>query len=203
MYGGLGDRYSFGLHDTSHYLAPVIAWNLPSDWTLRVSPGFGLNDNSHRFLLRWGVSREFSELRFRSGPDFRRPLMSVGTGPMIWSCEQSTFNGNLALLRVGADVPLHHAPASGSSASQTQIPAPRRSDNIRLRGIVQSPQEGRRAPQPARADRDAVAAGAKLYALHCAECHGETGEGGKGPRKLRAFAQPKCSKPLPVRCSGS
>ena len=60
MYGGLGDRYSFGLHDTSHYLAAVVAWNLPSDWTLRVSPGFGLNDNSHRFLLRWGVSREFS-----------------------------------------------------------------------------------------------------------------------------------------------
>lgn len=60
MYGGLGDRHSFGLHDTSHYLAPVVAWNLPSDWTIRLSPGFGLNDNSHRFLLRWGLSREFS-----------------------------------------------------------------------------------------------------------------------------------------------
>ncbi len=60
MYGGLGDRYSFGLKDTSHYLAPAIAWNLPSGWTLRVSPGFGLNDNSHRFLLRWGISREIS-----------------------------------------------------------------------------------------------------------------------------------------------
>jgi len=60
MYGGLGDRHSFGLPDTSHYLAPVIAWNLPSDWTLRLSPGFGLNDNSHRLLLRWGFSREFS-----------------------------------------------------------------------------------------------------------------------------------------------
>jgi hypothetical protein len=60
LYGGLGDRYSFGLHDTSHYLAPVVAWNLPSDWTLRLSAGFGLNDNSHRFLLRWGVSREIS-----------------------------------------------------------------------------------------------------------------------------------------------
>jgi len=59
MYGGLGDRYSFGLRNTSHYLAPVIAWNLPSDWTLRLSAGLGLNDNSHRFLLRWGVSREF------------------------------------------------------------------------------------------------------------------------------------------------
>jgi hypothetical protein len=59
LYGGLGDRHSFGLHDTSQYLAPVIA-NLPSDWTPRLSPGFGLNDNSYRFLLRWGVSREFS-----------------------------------------------------------------------------------------------------------------------------------------------
>ena len=60
MYGGLGDRHSFGFHDTSHYLAPVLAWNLPSGWTLRVSPGFGLNDNSHQFLMRWGLSREIT-----------------------------------------------------------------------------------------------------------------------------------------------
>lgn len=60
LYGGLGDTQSAGLHDTSHYLAPVVAWNLPSDWTFRLSSGFGLNDNSHRLLLRWGVSREFS-----------------------------------------------------------------------------------------------------------------------------------------------
>jgi hypothetical protein len=60
MYGGLGDRHSFGLRETSHYLAPVLGWNLPSGWTFRVSPGFGLNDNSHRFLARWGVSREIT-----------------------------------------------------------------------------------------------------------------------------------------------
>ena len=60
MYGGLGDRYHFGLRDTSHYLAPALAWNMPSGWTLRISPGFGLNDNSHRFLMRWGLSREIS-----------------------------------------------------------------------------------------------------------------------------------------------
>jgi hypothetical protein len=60
MYGGLGDRYSFGLRDTSQYLAPVVAWNLPSSWTFRLSPGFGLNDNSHKFLLRWGIAHEFS-----------------------------------------------------------------------------------------------------------------------------------------------
>jgi hypothetical protein len=60
MYGGLGDVQSPGLHNTSHYIAPAIAWNLPSDWTFRLSSGFGLNDNSHRLLLRWGVSREFT-----------------------------------------------------------------------------------------------------------------------------------------------
>jgi len=60
MYGGLGDRYTFGLHNTSHYFAPGVAWNLPSGWTVRLSPSFGLNDNSHRFLLRWGLSREIS-----------------------------------------------------------------------------------------------------------------------------------------------
>jgi hypothetical protein len=60
LYGGMGDTQSFGLHDTSHYLAPAIAWNLPSGWTFRLSPGFGLNDNSHGLLLRWGLSREFT-----------------------------------------------------------------------------------------------------------------------------------------------
>ena len=60
MYGGLGDRSSFGLHDTSHYLAPGLAWNLPSGWTFRLAPTFGLNGNSHQFLLRWGVSYEIS-----------------------------------------------------------------------------------------------------------------------------------------------
>ena len=58
MYGGLGDRYRFGLHDTSHYLAPVVAWHFPAGWTLRLSTGFGLNDRSQPFLLRWGVSRD-------------------------------------------------------------------------------------------------------------------------------------------------
>jgi hypothetical protein len=72
MYGGLGDRYNFGLRDTSHYVAPVMAWNLPSGWTLKVSPGFGLNDNSHRFLMRWGVAREISGFGSKVGKLFGR-----------------------------------------------------------------------------------------------------------------------------------
>ncbi|HVH70585.1 MAG TPA: hypothetical protein VNB49_05685 [Candidatus Dormibacteraeota bacterium] len=71
MYGGLGDRYHFGLHDTSHYAAPVLGWNLPSGWSLRISPGFGLNDNSHQFLLRWGVTREINGFGSLVGKLFR------------------------------------------------------------------------------------------------------------------------------------
>ena len=60
MYGGLGDWHHFTLSKTSHYLAPVLAWELPSGVTLHVSPGFGLTANSYRSLIRFGVSYEFS-----------------------------------------------------------------------------------------------------------------------------------------------
>jgi hypothetical protein len=63
IYGGVGDVTSFGLQRTSHYLAPCVAWNLPSGWTIRLSPGFGLNAESHRLLLRWGLSREIPGFR--------------------------------------------------------------------------------------------------------------------------------------------
>jgi hypothetical protein len=62
MYGGLGDRYTPGLHDTSHYVAPVVAWAVPNGPTVKFSPSFGLNDNSHGFLMRVGVSYEFGQI---------------------------------------------------------------------------------------------------------------------------------------------
>lgn len=61
MYGGLGDRYTFGLHDTSHYLAPTMAYYLPGGPTFTVSPGFGLNSNSLGFVMRVGVTYEFEQ----------------------------------------------------------------------------------------------------------------------------------------------
>ncbi len=60
VYGGLGTRHGFGLADTSHYVAPLLSWSLPSGLTLRVSPTFGLNGDSHRILLRFGASYELS-----------------------------------------------------------------------------------------------------------------------------------------------
>ena len=65
LYGGLGDRASFGLRNTSHYLAPVLRWDIPGGPAFRISPGFGLNDNSHGFLLRLGVSYEIDQIAAR------------------------------------------------------------------------------------------------------------------------------------------
>ena len=60
MYGGLGTAASLTLSGTSHYFAPLLAWELPNGVSFRISPGIGLNDNSFRLLLRWGVTYEIS-----------------------------------------------------------------------------------------------------------------------------------------------
>ncbi len=69
MYGGLGDRYSFGTSQTSHYLGPLINWEAPNGMTLSFSPQFGLNDYSLPRLYRFGVSYEIDQLfsRFHRG----------------------------------------------------------------------------------------------------------------------------------------
>jgi hypothetical protein len=60
MYGGLGTSKNQTLSGTSHYFAPLVAWQMPNGVTLSLSSGFGLNANSHRLLLRWGVSYEIT-----------------------------------------------------------------------------------------------------------------------------------------------
>jgi hypothetical protein len=62
MYGGLGDRYTLGLHNTSQYLGPAINWTSPAGLTLSFSPQFGLNDYSVPRLYRLGVSYEISQV---------------------------------------------------------------------------------------------------------------------------------------------
>ena len=61
LYGGLGTHASLGLRQTSHYLAPTLAWTGTRGVTFMVSPGFGLNDQSAGFVLRFGVSYEISQ----------------------------------------------------------------------------------------------------------------------------------------------
>lgn len=58
IYGGLGTWNEFGFRGTAHYLGPLLNWDLPGGIGLRISPTFGLNRNSARFLIRFGVSYE-------------------------------------------------------------------------------------------------------------------------------------------------
>lgn len=58
FYGGLGNWHDYGFKGTSQYVAPVLAWEISSGTTLRVSPAFGLTKNSHRALIRVGISYE-------------------------------------------------------------------------------------------------------------------------------------------------
>jgi hypothetical protein len=58
MYGGLGSTLAFGIHDTAHYVAPVISWAVGDHSTLRFSPSFGLTDQSNPILIRLGYSYE-------------------------------------------------------------------------------------------------------------------------------------------------
>ena len=58
LYGGLGDWHQFGFTGTAHYLGPLLTWELPGGTSFRISPTFGLNRNSARLLVRFGVSYE-------------------------------------------------------------------------------------------------------------------------------------------------
>ena len=62
MYGGLGTRYTPGLHDTSHYAGPVLGWQLPHDTRLSVEEGFGLSSASLDHIVRFGLAYEFGQL---------------------------------------------------------------------------------------------------------------------------------------------
>jgi mono/diheme cytochrome c family protein len=48
------------------------------------------------------------------------------------------------------------------------------------------PEKARVRRNPLESDPDAVAGGGKLFERHCAECHGNTAEGGKKAPNLRA-----------------
>jgi hypothetical protein len=60
LYGGLGSTQQFGFSDTAHYIAPALAWRVSENSTIRLSPGFGLTDNSARTLMRFSYTYEIS-----------------------------------------------------------------------------------------------------------------------------------------------
>jgi hypothetical protein len=65
LYGGLGSTLEFGLHDTAHYLAPVLSWSPSNNGTFRVSPGFALNHSDSRVLIRFGYTCELQNFGSR------------------------------------------------------------------------------------------------------------------------------------------
>ena len=66
LYGGLGDRYTPGLHNTSHYAGPVAAWQIPNGPRISFAAGFGLNDSSLPHTFRMGAAYEFGQVLRRS-----------------------------------------------------------------------------------------------------------------------------------------
>jgi mono/diheme cytochrome c family protein len=65
------------------------------------------------------------------------------------------------------------------------------SDNTLYAEIAKAPVKATARPNPMEHDRDALLAGQKLYERHCAECHGETGEGGSGSKKGPSLRAPE------------
>jgi mono/diheme cytochrome c family protein len=94
---------------------------------------------------------------------------------MIWSA----IVGRVALLLVA--VLLVGIVAAQTNNSEAQNPA--RSVYSEL-AKVPAKAAGRR--NPLESDPEAMAAGAKLFEMHCAECHGANADGGKKGPSLRA-----------------
>lgn len=60
-YGGLGDTWELTTHDTSHYIAPIIGWQLPKG-RLSFSTGFGLTSSSLDRVYRIGWASELPQI---------------------------------------------------------------------------------------------------------------------------------------------
>jgi len=74
------------------------------------------------------------------------------------------------------------APAS----AQTENSTPGKRSTSVYAELAKAPRKAVQRPNPMQSDPDAVAAGGKLFDLHCAECHGEIADGGRKGPSLRA-----------------
>jgi len=77
-------------------------------------------------------------------------------------------------------------PAASTSSSKPQTDStPVKSDRSVYAEIAKAPEKDRARRNPLENDPAAVIAGSKLFAQHCAECHGNVAEGGKKGPSLR------------------
>jgi len=68
---------------------------------------------------------------------------------------------------------------------------PPSSQNTLYAEMAKVPPKAAARGNPLARDPEAIGAGAKLYKQHCAECHGETGEGGHGSKKGPSLRAPE------------
>jgi mono/diheme cytochrome c family protein len=71
------------------------------------------------------------------------------------------------------------------SAAQSGTPNSVRDDKSVYAELRKAPVKAAAKHNPLESDPEAVAAGAKLFELHCAECHGASADGGKKGPSLR------------------
>jgi len=75
--------------------------------------------------------------------------------------------------------------ASAGQEVQKDQPSPSNANSVYAE-LAKAPKKATARHNPFATDPDAVAAGWKLFAQHCAECHGETADGGKKGPSLHA-----------------
>jgi mono/diheme cytochrome c family protein len=72
------------------------------------------------------------------------------------------------------------------ATAQKESFSPPKKDNSVYAELAKAPKKAAARRNPLEGDPDAVAAGAKLFELHCAECHGETAGGSRKAPSLLA-----------------
>jgi mono/diheme cytochrome c family protein len=78
--------------------------------------------------------------------------------------------------------------------AQKENPAPERKNSSVYAELDQVPSKAANRRNPLEKDADSVAAGAKLFDLHCAECHGVQAQGG---RKAPSLLVPQVQQASP------
>lgn len=69
--------------------------------------------------------------------------------------------------------------AAASVFAQSEKPAPSANNASAYAGLAKAPPKAATRRNPFENDPQALAAGAKLFELHCSECHGSAAQGGK------------------------
>lgn len=77
------------------------------------------------------------------------------------------------------------AAAKNRQKTREENSAPGKTDRSVYDEIAKAPEKDRAKSNPFENDTRAITAGGKLFAQHCAECHGTSAEGGKKAPSLR------------------